>query len=330
MRYPANPSEIAGETILETIHLTYPLTDEFVADFAKPQVLAIGQFDGLHLGHASVIESAVRLANRTGLPSAVMSFHPHPKEVMKKGDYEGYLTPPDAKEAILRGMGIDFLYVVQFNEAFSRVSPQNFVSCMLLPLQVHTAVVGFDFRFGYRGEGHASILRELSQDAMEVHTVPPFLLEGEKVSSSGIRKALQEGNIRLANRWLGRAYSVKGTVMHGEKRGRLLGFPTANLQPDEHYVLPAKGVYAVRINYGGSMLGGVMNLGVKPTFHDQVIRPSLEIHIFDFEGSLYGESLQVEIIDFIREERKFGGIEELKAQIAKDAETAKQLLQSVK
>lgn len=313
---------------METIHLTYPLTAETIADTAKPQILAIGQFDGLHLGHASVIETAVRLAAEAGLPSAVMSFHPHPKEVMKKGDYEGYLTPPEEKERILRGMGVDYLYVVEFNDAFSRVSPHNFVCGMLMPLQIQTAVVGFDFRFGYRGEGHASMLRELSEDSLEVNIVPPFLIEGEKVSSSDIRKALQEGNVRLVDRWLGRPYAMKGTVMHGEKRGRKLGFPTANLQLDEHFVLPAKGVYAVRANYGGTALSGVMNVGVKPTFHDNVSRPSLEVHLFDFNGQLYGESLLVEVIDFIREERKFNGIDELIAQITKDAETAKQLLSS--
>lgn len=322
----ANPIEIAGETILETITLTYPLSEEIIAACAKPQVLAIGQFDGLHLGHASVIESAVRLAKRENLPSAVMSFHPHPKEVMKKGDYEGYLTPPAEKERILRGMGVDYLYIVKFNDAFSRVSPQNFVCGMLVPLQIHTAVVGFDFRFGYMGEGHAGMLRELSEDAMEVNTVSPFLIEGEKVSSSGIRKALQEGNISLADRWLGRPYTMKGTVMHGEKRGRKIGFPTANLQLDEHYVLPINGVYAVRVNYGGTSLCGVMNIGVKPTFHDQVTRPVLEIHLFDFNGQLYGESLLVEVVEFIREERKFSGIDELVAQITRDAETAKRLL----
>lgn len=324
----ANPSEIAGETILETIHLTYPLTDDIIAALAKRQILAIGQFDGLHLGHASVIESAVRLAGEEGLPSAVMTFHPHPKEVMKKGDYEGYLTPPAEKERILRGMGVDYLYIVEFNDAFSRVSPHNFVSGMLVPLQIHTAVVGFDFRFGYRGEGYAGMLRQLSEDSMDVNIVPPFLIEGEKVSSSDIRKALQEGNIRQVDRWLGRPYAIKGTVMHGEKRGRKLGFPTANLQLEEAYVLPAKGVYAVRVSYGGTVLSGVMNVGVKPTFHENETRPSFEVHLFDFNGQLYGESLLVEVVDFIREERKFSGIDELVAQIAKDAETAKQLLSS--
>ncbi|GIP56498.1 bifunctional riboflavin kinase/FAD synthetase [Paenibacillus woosongensis] len=311
---------------MEIINLTYPLTKEIIDDNARPQVLAIGQFDGLHLGHASVIESAVRTAASLNLPAAVMTFHPHPKEVMKKGDYDGYLTPPREKERILKSLGVDYVYIVEFNDAFSRVSPQNFVAGVLVPLQIHTAVVGFDFRYGYRGEGDAGMLRELSDNTLEVHTVPPFLIEGEKVSSSGIRRALAEGEVQLAARWLGRRYSIYGTVMHGEKRGRQIGFPTANLKPDEHFVLPAKGVYAVRVNYEGQRLEGVMNVGVKPTFHNDKSAPSLEIHLFDFNGDLYGKSLSVELVEFIREERRFGSIDELVAQIGKDADTAKSML----
>lgn len=311
---------------METINLSYPLTEDFISSHARPQVLAIGQFDGLHLGHASVIESAVKQAATLGLPAAVMSFHPHPKEVMKKGDYDGYLTPPREKERILRQMGVDYLYVVEFNDAFSRVSPHNFVCGILVPLRVHTAVVGFDFRYGYRGEGHAGMLREISEDTMDVNTVPPFLIDEEKVSSSGIRKALQEGNVELAARWLGRRYSITGEVVHGEKRGRTIGFPTANVRPDEHYVLPMKGVYAVQVDYNGTPWSGVMNVGVKPTFHDNRTEASLEIHLFDFSGDLYGSTLGVELVGFIREERKFGSIQELIAQIGKDAEQAKSLL----
>lgn len=311
---------------METITLTYPLTDSAITAAAGPQVLAIGQFDGLHLGHASVIKTAVQLARELGLPAAVMSFHPHPKEVMKKGDYEGYLTPPQEKERVLQGMGVDYLYVVEFNDAFSRVSPQNFVCGMLVPLHVHTAVVGFDFRFGYRGEGHADLLQELSENKLQVNTVPPFLIHEEKVSSSGIRRALQDGNMELTKQWLGRPYTVKGTVMHGEKRGRLLGFPTANVQPDEHYVLPARGVYAVLAEYQDKKWPGVMNVGVKPTFHDNGTRPSLEVHLLDFEGQLYGEELRIELIQYIREERKFSGMDELIGQITKDAVTAKHIL----
>lgn len=311
---------------MQTIRLAYPLTEQFIEQHSRPQVLAIGQFDGLHLGHASVIESAIKLATELGLPASVMTFHPHPKEVMKKGDYDGYLTPPGEKERILREMGVEYVYIVDFDDAFSQVSPKDFVTGILVPLQVHTAVVGFDFHYGYRGEGDAGMLRELSGNALDVHTVPPFLIDGEKVSSSGIRKALQEGQMEQANRWFGRSYSLKGTVMHGEKRGRQLGFPTANLKLSEHYVVPASGVYAVRATHGQDSYGGVMNVGVKPTFHEDGKVFWLEAHLFDFSGDLYDQSLSVELVSYIRPERKFNSLDELVAQITHDAATAKQLL----
>ncbi|GGF79986.1 riboflavin biosynthesis protein [Paenibacillus albidus] len=311
---------------MRTVTLTYPVPPETAAEWAQPQVVALGQFDGLHRGHASVITSAVALARKEGVPAAVMTFHPHPKDVMGKGDYEGYLTPQPDKQELLAGMGVDILYIVEFNEQLSRVSPQNFVSVMLLPLQVVTAVVGFDFRFGYQGEGDADMLRALGQGVMNVETVPPFLIDGVKVSSSGIRKSLQNGELATANDWFGRCYHLRGTVGHGEKRGRTIGFPTANLQLEEHFVVPAKGVYAVRVFFNNTLLFGVMNVGVKPTFHEGMIAPSFEVHVFDFEGDLYDKELKVELVAYIRPERKFESIQALIAQIGDDAETAKKLL----
>ncbi len=311
---------------MRTVTLSYPMPPETAADWAQPQVAALGQFDGLHRGHASVITSAVALARRQGVPAAVMTFHPHPKDVMGKGDYDGYLTPPKDKQELLSGMGVDILYIIDFNEQLSRVSPQNFVSIMLLPLQIITAVVGFDFRFGYLGEGDADMLRELGFGAMSVETVPPFLLEGEKVSSSGIRKSLQSGDLALANSWFGRCYHLRGVVGHGEKRGRTIGFPTANLQLEDRYVIPAKGVYAVKVFLKEEVLYGVMNVGVKPTFHDGMVAPSFEVHLFDFAADIYGQELTVELEGFIRPERKFESIDALISQISKDAETAKALL----
>lgn len=312
---------------MRTVILSYPMPPETAAIWAKPQVAALGQFDGLHRGHASVITSAVSLARNLGVPAAVMTFHPHPKDVMGKGDYDGYLTPQKDKQELLADMGVDILYIIEFNEQLSRVSPQDFVSVMLLPLHIVTAVVGFDFRFGYKGEGDAEMLRELGAGMMNVETVPPYLLEGEKVSSSGIRKSLQNGDLNLANDWFGRCYHLRGVVGHGEKRGRTIGFPTANLQLEDRYVIPAKGVYAVKTFYKNESLYGVMNVGVKPTFHDGMTAPSFEVHLFDFTGDLYDQELKVELVAFIRPERKFDSIDSLIKQITMDAETAKRLLE---
>lgn len=313
---------------METIYLTYPLSAEESAAVATPQVLAIGQFDGLHLGHVSVINKAIALAEEAKLPASVMTFYPHPKEVMKKGDYDGYLTPSKEKERLLSEMGVERFYVAAFNEAFSRVSPQDFVSGMLLPLQIETAVVGFDFHFGYKGEGDARMLQELGQGAVNVHTVPAFLLDGEKVSSSGIRKWLHEGYVDLAANWLGRPYILRGEVVNGEKRGRKIGFPTANVELSEPFVLPVNGVYAVKAKLAGksTSFSGVMNVGVKPTFHEGVRKPTVEVHLLDFSGDLYGQEMTIELLSFIRPEQKFSSIEELVAQIASDADTARERL----
>ncbi|WP_458460533.1 bifunctional riboflavin kinase/FAD synthetase [Paenibacillus sp.] len=311
---------------MKTVMLTYPQTLQSTELSTLPQVLAIGQFDGLHLGHASVILSAVRIARETGMQAAVMTFHPHPKEVMRKGDYEGYLTPLRDKEDILAGMGVDVLYVVEFNEDFSRLMPEQFVHDLLIPLQTRTAVVGFDFRFGHKGAGDEQLLRNLGEGQMTVETVPPFLLDGEKVSSSLIRVLLKRGEIDEASQWLGRPYSIRGTVIHGEKRGRTIGFPTANLELMDHYVTPSKGVYAVRVQYGEQELHGVMNLGVKPTFHESGMKPTFEVHLLNFDGQLYDQELKVELVHYIRAERKFDSIDALISQIREDALTAGRLL----
>nr|WP_237391785.1 bifunctional riboflavin kinase/FAD synthetase [Paenibacillus dendrobii] len=297
-----------------------------IEENAGPQIAALGQFDGVHQGHASVISSAVRLAKQEGIPSAVMTFHPHPKEAMKKGNYEGNLTPLPEKQELLAGMGVDILYVVDFSDSFSQLSPQAFVDGMLMALEVKTAIVGFDYRFGHKGAGHAEMLRELGNGRMNVEIIPPFEQDGKKVSSSAIRSALHSGELEEANRLLGHPYRLRGEVIDGDKRGRTIGFPTANLRLDDQYVVPAKGVYAVRSLVQGEWLPGVMNLGVKPTFQEGVTAPSFEVHLLDFDRDIYGEQLTVDLVSYIRAERKFPSIQELVAQIQADAETARRIL----
>ncbi|CAM3637037.1 MULTISPECIES: bifunctional riboflavin kinase/FAD synthetase [Paenibacillus] len=313
---------------MRIVSLSYPINPETVLEAGVPKVAAIGQFDGLHLGHESVISTAVGIAREQGLPAALITFYPHPKDVIGKGNYEGYLTPQADKEKLLQEMGIDILYVVEFNKAFSEVSPEAFVSDMLLPLSLQTAVVGFDFRFGHKGAGDAVKLQALSEGAMSVVTVPPFLVDGEKVGSSSIRIALQTGQLTDANRWLGRNYSIRGTVIHGEKRGRQIGFPTANLELTDPYVIPALGVYAVRARseQEGSWIAGVMNVGVKPTFHEGITKPIFEVHLFDYSGDLYGQVMTVEMVQYIRKEHKFESVQELVEWIHRDAVEARKIM----
>ncbi|WP_054956120.1 bifunctional riboflavin kinase/FAD synthetase [Paenibacillus dakarensis] len=313
---------------MKIVSLSYPLTPEQKIELGMPQIAAIGQFDGLHTGHASVISTAVELARKESLPSAVITFYPHPKDVMRKGKYEGYLTPQQDKQQLLSDMGVDILYVVDFNEEFSQVSPEDFVTEMLMPLQLHTAVVGFDFRFGFKGAGHADMLCEMSQGTIQVVIVPPFLMDGEKVGSSAIRAALYNGHISDVTRWLGRYYRIRGTVIHGEKRGRALGFRTANLELEENYVTPALGVYAVwaRCTSHQEWIPGVMSVGLKPTFHEGIVKPIYEVHLLDYDGDLYGQTMVVDVVEFIRRELKFNSIDKLIKEIQNDVEKTRAIL----
>lgn len=291
-------------------------------------MIAIGYFDGVHLGHRNVIGRAVERAASAGRLSAVMTFHPHPKEVLGQGEqYVTSLTPAGEKLRRFAELGVDIVYVVRFDMAFAALPPESFVHDMLLPLRVEEAVVGFDFSFGSRGAGTPELLRKLAAPAMKVQVMEPLELDGGKVSSSRIRAALEQGDVGRAARLLGRPYRISGTVVHGEGRGRTIGFPTANVEPDGAYVLPRLGVYAVSVEAAGACFPAVMNVGVKPTFHESGVDPKLEAHLFGYEGDLYGSRVALDFRAFLRAERKFGSVAELIEQIGRDAEAARQLLE---
>ncbi|WP_020615237.1 bifunctional riboflavin kinase/FAD synthetase [Paenibacillus daejeonensis] len=312
---------------MKIIELSYPLTDQQLENCALPQTLAIGHFDGVHRGHQQVIQKAVEAARADGLCPSIMTFHPHPREVLSQEEpYLTYLTPLDDKMALFASLGVEVAYVFRFDLTFAAVEPVRFVEEVLVPLQVQRAVVGFDFSFGHRGEGKAETLRELGKGRMEVEIVSPFHQNDEKVSSTLIRKELALGAVDHAESLLGRPYRFSGIVQTGDGRGRTIGFPTANVHLVHPYVLPRLGVYAVRATSGETTFAGVMNLGFKPTFNAPGGAPTAEVHLFDYSGDLYGKELQVSFCHFIREERKFGSVDELIAQIATDANTARQLL----
>ncbi|MEK0315984.1 bifunctional riboflavin kinase/FAD synthetase [Cohnella sp. 56] len=288
--------------------------------------LAIGFFDGVHLGHAEVIRQAVEAARAHGCTPAVLTFSPHPRSVLGKDGFETVLTPLADKLALFKSLGIELALVVAFDAGFAEVSAESFVQRLLLPLGVQTAVVGFDFRFGHRGQGDADALRRHSDGGIEVRVVEPVFEDGAKVSSTRIRAQLAEGNCEAASVLLGRPYAVSGEIVHGDARGRLLGFPTANMKPSVPYVIPRHGVYAVTVTDASDethVYGGVINVGVRPTFDAPGGAPRLETNLFDFEGDLYGHVLTVRFHRFLRPETKFGSIDELKAQIAKDADRAR-------
>lgn len=305
-----------------TEHLTYPIAFDQPAFQIGSQILAIGDFDGVHLGHQQVIGRAVQTARSHHIPAAVMTFHPHPREVLGQAGYTEYLTPLDKKLELFEQMGVDRTYVVGFDLPFSKITSERFVNHIILPMQVNTVVVGFDFRFGNQALGTPDVLSQLSGGNYAVEVIRPFLIHEQKVSSTWIREELLAGRPDAVHELLGRPYALNGTVVHGEGRGRTIGFPTANLELSEAFLVPKNGVYAVRVDMNGRMYGGVMNIGVKPTFTDENKR-ALEVHIFDLDEELYGRTICVEFISFIRSERKFASVEALIQQIQQDAAAAR-------
>lgn len=310
--------------------ITIEMNQPIESHYNHPELaLAIGFFDGLHLGHQSVINEMIKIAEQKGLKKAVMTFDPHPSVVLnpekKRTDY---LTPLQEKKNILEKMGIDYLFIVPFTSSFAQMEERTFIQDYFTRNKVKHVIAGFDFTYGKFGKGNMLKL-DADKDGFEVTAVPKLAIDNEKISTTQIREDLQTGAIKHANAQLGRAYKITGLVVQGEKRGRTIGFPTANVMPNEEFVLPRLGVYAVTLKREstGITYQGVCNIGVKPTFHDpEKSQVSIEVNIFDFNESIYGERVEVEWHDFIRPEQKFDGIDALINQINQDKQTAIEIL----
>lgn len=276
-----------------------------------------------------VIKQAVEIAREQGIPVAIMTFNPHPREVLGQQRYSRYLTPIHDKMQIFASLGVDYTYIVTFDRAFSQIRPDQFVKHMLIPLNPHTVVVGFDFTYGYKGEGTANMLQQHAGHAFDVNVVSPYHMDGEKVSSTLIREQLHIGRLNRIKDYLGRYYSVKGIVVHGDGRGKKIGFPTANLEVTAPYVVPRNGVYAVKVTVSEQTYLGVMNIGTRPTFLKEGSNTSLEVHLLDFDSNLYGQLIEVEFVSFVRKEERFSSVEQLVEQIDSDIRTAQRLLSSL-
>ncbi len=294
------------------------------------QVLAIGKFDGVHIGHQAIIDAA-KSELGTGLLS-VMSFTPHPVYVLaKKEEYKRVLTPLSDKQRLLAQYGVDRLYLIHFSTEYAKTTAETFVFEHLHSLHLKRVVVGADFRFGQGGKADVSVLTDLcSRMGVPVTIVKQIEENGIKVSSSQIRSHLNAGRVEAAEALLGRAYSISGQVINGDKLGRTIGFPTANLGNIDEYVLPKIGVYAVAVEvveeHGnrGQNWFGVVNVGRRPTVNGRTTR--VEAHLLGFRGDLYGKTLRLSFLRRIRDEQKFPGVAELKEQIHKDCEFARSVL----
>lgn len=295
-------------------------------------VVAIGNFDGVHLGHQAVIGAAGRLARAEGAPQAVLTFEPHPRSVFRPQDPPFRLTPFRVKAHLIEALGVDLLFALHFDQAFAARSAEAFVDELLhRSLGVRHVAVGYDFVFGHGRRGTPALLQERGAAlGFGVTIVDPVRNGGAVYHSSRIRDHLMAGRPREAAALLGRSWEIDGRVEQGDRRGRTIGFPTANLLLQD-YLRPAAGVYAVRagIEEGGRIEwhDAVANLGRRPTFDGTDLR--LEVHLFDFAGDLYGKHLRVALIEHLRPEQKFAGIEDLKTQIAADAARAREVLAAV-
>lgn len=294
----------------------------------KNTCVTIGTFDGLHVGHQDILNVLTNIAKEKNLQSTVVSFDPHPRRVVKESYDIKILTTIDEKKEILESLGIDNFYLINFTPEFSQQSSDEFVKNYIVGrFDAKHVVVGHDHKFGKDRGGDADSLSELGkQYGFDVTSVDAIKLDDEIISSTNIRNALIDGDIEKANAFLGRSYSLQGEVVTGAKRGRILGFPTANLgMSNMNKLIPQTGVYAVGCELNGEKLNGVMNIGYRPTF-DDVTELVPEVHIFNFNRNIYGEILKVNFIQRIRAEKKFGSKEELIEQIELDKKEAAKVL----
>lgn len=292
-------------------------------------VVVLGNFDGVHLGHRAVLRRGVEEARERGARMVAATFDPHPRAVLWPGNEPKLLTTLELRREELKRLGADEVYAIHFDKALSRKSPEEFVGDVLAgELGAEAVVVGENFRFGHRASGGFEDLRRLMREAGgEAYAVPLEGTNGEaEITSTRIRELIAAGDVVEAARLLGRPYVLRGEVVEGDRRGRRIGFPTANVLPDPRVVVPARGVYAGFVRFDGQEHAACTNVGVAPTFARAESR--VEAHLLDFEGDLYGRVVDVGFAWRIRAEKRFSGVEELRTQISRDVEEARRLLVS--
>jgi riboflavin kinase/FMN adenylyltransferase len=321
LRYPGARREAVNPAVFQG---SLPYADR--AD-ARAPVVTVGNFDGVHRGHQALLSRVVERARAEGGPSAVFTFDPPPVEVLRPDKAPGRLQSLDEKIRCLGEVGIDQVVVEPFDREYARHEARWFAEEVLgRRLGARALVLGWDFRFGKDRSGGLEDLRHWL--SVPVEQFDPVELAGAPLSSSRIREAISRGDVARAADMLGRPFALSGRVVRGDQRGRTIGFPTVNIATAPNRLLPANGVYAVRARIlpGGPALPAVANLGVRPTFDGVTPRPLLEVHLLDWQGDLYGAELEVELVERIREERRFPGIDALVAQIRADAARAAELL----
>jgi riboflavin kinase/FMN adenylyltransferase len=289
--------------------------------------LTIGSFDGLHRGHQAIVEQLTTGAHQAGALAVVLTFHPHPSVVLGKRLSAQYLTTPDERAELLAALGVDLLVTHPFTPEVASRSARDFLRYLQRHLGFQELWVGHDFAMGRNRDGDVGRLKELGADlGYRLHVLAPVEIDGQVVSSSRIRALIAEGEVAAASRLLGRPYRLSGLVVAGQRRGRQLGIPTANLAIEEERVLPARGVYVCTARNESGSWGAVANVGLRPTFEDQPPRPLVEAHLLNYAGDLYQRHLQLDFLAHLRGERRFPNPQALVEQIQADIVQARQIL----
>lgn len=279
--------------------------------------VALGSFDGLHIGHLSLIERCVKLSKENKCKSMVFTFSNHPRTIINPGIKIEYLMNNKEKIDILKKQGIDKVVLKEFNKDFMELSSEGFIKKLCKEYNVKGIVVGFNYRFGYKNLGDVNLLKQLSEKyKYELSVIDPLLFENNAVSSTRIRKALKDGEVKVANEMLKRPYNIEGIVEHGRQIGRTIGFPTANLKIDSDKIIPCKGVYYTNVKWNNKIYKGITSIGNNPTVEGKKL--TIETFILNFNNDIYGDKITLYFLERIRGEIKFNSIYELKEQLKRD------------
>lgn len=301
------------------------IRDPLAVHLLRPTILTIGSFDGIHRGHQHLIERVIARAKEVGAASALVTLHPHPKIVLRPHSLLQYLSTIEERLDLLTPLGLDYAVVFPFSLETSQIRARDFIQILLDHLNMKEIFCGADFALGYKREGNVDFLRAVgTEKGFTVTVVEPQQFDGQIMSSSRIRQMIADGDLDTAARFLGRYPSVRGRVVKGDQRGRQLGFPTANLAIAERRLIPADGIYAVRVKIGDAWYGGAANIGIRPTFdHGHRL---VEVYVLDFDGDLYDQVIEMQFIKRLREERKFDSIDALIEQMKQDVEETRRVL----
>ncbi len=301
------------------------LSNLFEIKLSKSAIATIGTFDGIHIGHQKILNSLARFAKENSLKSVVITFDPHPRKVINKKNSIELINTIEEKKEKIKTLGIDYLIVQKFDEKFSETEANKFVEILKNNINIKKLIVGYDHRFGKNRNADINDLKKYGKELnFEVIEIDALEIEEVNISSTKIRSAIKEGNIRLANSYLGYNFFLSGEVVKGHSRGKELGFPTANLKIDEDKIIPKNGVYLVKSKIDHQDIYGMMNIGYNPTFNNK--SKKIETHFFNLNKNLYGKIIKIELLEYIREEKRFETVDDLIQRLKLDREKCLKLI----